>query len=112
MFKYAWSKPFFFLVKMLAAFKNHINMAIWDVTLGVVNLQTTDTSQLTLCSEHFDVQCCKCNLPIGTGSKLKCSHWDIGVEQLGIQKYRHVVEMLSGDLHISAEALVTLEMLF
>lgn len=38
----------FILDKMLGAFKNHINMAIWDVTLGVVNLQITDTSQVSL----------------------------------------------------------------
>lgn len=71
------------LKKVLEALKDLINDACWDINLSGVNLQSLDSShvslvQFTLPSEGFDTYRCDCNLAMGTNlsiiSKiLKCA---------------------------------------
>ncbi|XP_032612068.1 proliferating cell nuclear antigen-like [Hylobates moloch] len=58
------------LKKVLEALKDLINEACWDICSSGVNLQSMDSShvslvQLTLLSEGFDTYCCNCNLAMG-----------------------------------------------
>uniref|UniRef100_A0A2K5HLJ8 DNA sliding clamp PCNA n=1 Tax=Colobus angolensis palliatus TaxID=336983 RepID=A0A2K5HLJ8_COLAP len=71
------------LKKVLEALKDLINDACWDISSSGVNLQSLDSShvslvQFTLPSEGFDTYRCDCNLAMGTNlsiiSKiLKCA---------------------------------------
>uniref|UniRef100_A0A2I3RBN0 DNA sliding clamp PCNA n=1 Tax=Pan troglodytes TaxID=9598 RepID=A0A2I3RBN0_PANTR len=71
------------LKKVLEALKDLINEACWAISLSSVNLQSMDSShvslvQFTLPSEGFDTYCCDCNLAMGVNltimSKiLKCA---------------------------------------